>query len=340
MCSAPWGVELVSKQTTGCPRDSVDTNHTTSLLPVAFLTGSCHCPQGHQTERRSSGLRPRGQGPRAKGQAPIFQFNFPSFTPGTTVDYAASSWYFGPVVILPSRGMMLLIVFQYILVWDTFVFLVSLLCLCRHFGPLRSAGRSLYLSSARHVSERWTVTNVYFTLNSEDALHTVLEVKGSGFDVASLSDNFVLGKYTVLHGVRATWLPEEEQATQRHELSGRRCFATATSGLHRSWWTLVYARGGNRVHSVQPCVNSTRFPPFPRYKVAIVATSIEKPRPLGTGDISLGFFPSLVLRVLSRHSYRDAPPFLCPFPDPHDGTWSSEDSDHRDAPRDQVLGPV
>ena len=42
---------------------------------------------------------------------------------------------------------------------------------------------------------------MYFTLNSEDALHTVLEVKGSGFDVASLSDNFVLRKYAVFHGV-------------------------------------------------------------------------------------------------------------------------------------------
>ena len=52
---------------------------------------------------------------------------------------------------------------------------------------------------------------------------------------------------------RATWLPEEEQATQRDELSGQRCYATATSGLHRSWWTLVYARSGNRLHSVQPC---------------------------------------------------------------------------------------
>ena len=27
----------------------------------------------------------------------------------------------------------------------------------------------------------------------------------------------------------------------------------ATSGLHRSWWTLVYARSGNRLRSVQPC---------------------------------------------------------------------------------------
>ena len=27
----------------------------------------------------------------------------------------------------------------------------------------------------------------------------------------------------------------------------------ATSGLHRLWWTSVYARGGNRLHSVQPC---------------------------------------------------------------------------------------
>ena len=34
---------------------------------------------------------------------------------------------------------------------------------------------------------------------------------------------------------RATWLPEEEQTTQCDELSGRRCYATATSGLHRSW---------------------------------------------------------------------------------------------------------
>ena len=37
------------------------------------------------------------------------------------------------------------------------------------------------------------------------------------------------------------------------ELSGRRCYATATSGLHRSWWTPVYARSGNRLHSAQPC---------------------------------------------------------------------------------------
>ena len=41
-------------------------------------------------------------------------------------------------------------------------------------------------------------------------------------------------------------------ATQREELSGQRRYATATSGLHRSWWTLVYARSGNRLHSVQP----------------------------------------------------------------------------------------
>ena len=67
VCTASWGVMHVSKHTGGhscssgicwerCtnhgfPRDSVDTNHfTTSLLPVALLTGSC------------SGL-----GPRAKG---------------------------------------------------------------------------------------------------------------------------------------------------------------------------------------------------------------------------------------------------------------------------------
>ena len=28
---------------------------------------------------------------------------------------------------------------------------------------------------------------------------------------------------------------------------------TATSGLHRSWWTLLHARSGNRLHSVHPC---------------------------------------------------------------------------------------
>ena len=33
----------------------------------------------------------------------------------------------------------------------------------------------------------------------------------------------------------------------------QQCHATATSGLHRSWWALVYARSGNRLHSVQPC---------------------------------------------------------------------------------------
>ena len=27
----------------------------------------------------------------------------------------------------------------------------------------------------------------------------------------------------------------------------------ATSGLRRSWWTLVYARSGNRLRSVHPC---------------------------------------------------------------------------------------
>ena len=27
----------------------------------------------------------------------------------------------------------------------------------------------------------------------------------------------------------------------------------ATSGLHQSWWTPVYARSGNRLHSLQPC---------------------------------------------------------------------------------------
>ena len=52
---------------------------------------------------------------------------------------------------------------------------------------------------------------------------------------------------------RATRLPEEEQATQSDELSGQRCYATATSGLHRSWWTPVCARSGNCLHSVQPC---------------------------------------------------------------------------------------
>ena len=57
---------------------------------------------------------------------------------------------------------------------------------------------------------------------------------------------------------RAIWLPEEEQATQRDELSGRRCHASATSGLHWSWLTLVYARSGNLLRSVHPCVNSTR----------------------------------------------------------------------------------
>ena len=82
-------------------------------------------------------------------------------------------------------------------------------------APLRSAGRPLYSSSARHVSGRWTVTPVYFTLNSEDALHTVLEVKGSGFDVASLSDNFVLRKYTVFHGVGLRARALEEQACER-----------------------------------------------------------------------------------------------------------------------------
>ena len=38
---------------------------------------------------------------------------------------------------------------------------------------------------------------------------------------------------------RATWLPEEEEATQSDELSGQRCYATATSGLHQSWWSLI-----------------------------------------------------------------------------------------------------
>ena len=47
--------------------------------------------------------------------------------------------------------------------------------------------------------------------------------------------------------------PKKEQATQCEELSGRRRHATATYGLHRSWWTLVSARGGNRHQSAQPC---------------------------------------------------------------------------------------
>ena len=50
---------------------------------------------------------------------------------------------------------------------------------------------------------------------------------------------------------RATWLPEEEQATQRDELSGRRCHATATSGLHRSCWTLLFSHGAGTAYA--PC---------------------------------------------------------------------------------------
>ena len=42
------------------------------------------------------------------------------------------------------------------------------------------------------------------------------------------------------------------------ELRRQWCCATATSGLHRLWWTLVYARIGNRLHSAHPWVNSTR----------------------------------------------------------------------------------
>ena len=52
---------------------------------------------------------------------------------------------------------------------------------------------------------------------------------------------------------RATRLPEEEQATQRNELSGRRCHATATSGLHRSWWTLVTQGVGTAYTPLQRC---------------------------------------------------------------------------------------
>ena len=52
---------------------------------------------------------------------------------------------------------------------------------------------------------------------------------------------------------RATWLPEEEQAIERDELSGQPCYATATSGLLRSWWMATCARSGNRLHSVHPC---------------------------------------------------------------------------------------
>ena len=80
--TTPWGVEPVSKhtggrlcssrickQTTGFPRDLVDTNHTTSLLPVALLTGSCHCPRGIKLKGEFR-LKAKGQGPRAK--PPIF----------------------------------------------------------------------------------------------------------------------------------------------------------------------------------------------------------------------------------------------------------------------------
>ena len=56
----------------GFPRDSVDANHcTTSLLPVALLTGSCHCPRGIKLKGESR-QKAKGKGPRARGQAPIF----------------------------------------------------------------------------------------------------------------------------------------------------------------------------------------------------------------------------------------------------------------------------
>ena len=50
---------------------------------------------------------------------------------------------------------------------------------------------------------------------------------------------------------RATRLPEEEQATQRQELSGRRCHATATSGLHQSWWNVGLRNGVGTAYT--PC---------------------------------------------------------------------------------------
>ena len=36
----------------------------------------------------------------------------------------------------------------------------------------------------------------------------------------------------------------------------------ATSGLHRSWLTTVYARSGNSLHSVRPLWDTTRFGAF------------------------------------------------------------------------------
>ena len=48
--------------------------------------------------------------------------------------------------------------------------------------------------------------------------------------------------------------------------------------MHRSWWTLVYARSGNRLHSVQPCGSPRArlgrlldgFLPLPRREIASV----------------------------------------------------------------------
>ena len=52
--------------------------------------------------------------------------------------------------------------------------------------------------------------------------------------------------------------PATQGTDPETELNGQWCCAMATSSLHRSWYAVVFARSGNRLHSVHPCAISTR----------------------------------------------------------------------------------
>ena len=157
------------------------------MLPVALLTGSCHCPRGIKLKGEFR-LKAKGQGPRAK----------PPFSVQVSLIYTRH--YSGlccVFVVFWSSG------------YSTFTWYGDTHCISvpSDLGHICfSCLTSVSLSSLRPPCAVRAGLSTHprpamFLMNSEDALHTVSEVTGSGFDVASLSDNFVLRKYTVFHGV-------------------------------------------------------------------------------------------------------------------------------------------
>ena len=105
------------------------------------------------------------------------------------------------------------------------------------------------------TTSAWSHSDTYFSKPDASALGGGLPGVTAPHKKTSLAAQRTGGhpKIDNQEGDGRSGYPKRSRRPRDTSREAQRCHATATSSLHRSWWTLDYARSGNRQHSVHPC---------------------------------------------------------------------------------------